>query len=101
MECRRERAMEDVQAFGTPRAAQVGLVTDADLLAQFDAWVEAVDGCHWETRTRWLPALAAGAADAIIAAKARAAALYCAVFWHHFHGVATRMAPRSACAVST
>jgi hypothetical protein len=57
--------MEDVQAFGTPRAAQVGPVTDADLLAQFDAWVGAVDGCHWETRTRWLPALAAG-----IAAKA-------------------------------
>jgi hypothetical protein len=94
--CRGERAMEDVQAFGTPRAAQVGPVTYADLLAQFDAWVEAADGCHWETRTRWLPALAAGAADAIIAAKARAPSPYSAVFWHHFHGVATRMAPDGA-----
>ena len=84
LECRRERAMEDVQGFGTPQATQVGPVTYADLLAQFDAWVEARS--HWETRTRWLPALAAGAADAIIAAKARGAAPYCAVFWHHFHG---------------
>jgi FAD/FMN-containing dehydrogenase len=50
--CRGERAMEDVQAFGTPRAAQVGPVTYADLLAQFDAWVEAADGYHWEIRTR-------------------------------------------------
>jgi FAD/FMN-containing dehydrogenase len=58
--------------------------------------VEAADGCHWETRTRSLPALTAGAADAIIAAKARAASLYCSVFWHHFHGAATRMAPDSA-----
>jgi hypothetical protein len=43
------------------------------MFARFDAWVEAADGCHWETRTRWLPTLTAGAADAIIAAKARAA----------------------------
>jgi hypothetical protein len=48
------------------------------------------------TRTRSLPALTAGAADAIIAAKARAASLYCTVFWHHFHGAATRMAPDGA-----
>jgi FAD/FMN-containing dehydrogenase len=94
--CQGERAMEDLQAFGTPRTAQVGPTTYAHLLAQFDAWVEAADGCHFETRTRWLPALAAGAADAIIAAKARAASPYCAIFWHHFHGAATRMAPDGA-----
>ena len=93
---RGERAMEDVRAFGTPLSAQVGPATYADLLAQFDAWVEAADGCHWEIRTRSLPALTAGAADAIIAAKARAASPYCAVFWHHFHGAATRMAPDGA-----
>jgi hypothetical protein len=94
--CQGERAMEDLQAFGTPRAAQVGPTTYADLLAQFDAWVEAADGCHFETRTRWLPALTTGAAQAIIAAKARAASPYCAVFWHHFHGAATRVAPDGA-----
>ena len=88
--------MEDVRAFGAPLSAQVGPATYADLLAQFDAWVEAADGCHWELRTRSLPALTAGAADAIIAAKARAASPYCAVFWHHFHGAATRMAPDGA-----
>ena len=93
---RGERAMEDVQAFGTPLSARVGPATYADLLAQFDAWVEAANGCHWEIRTRSLPALTAGAADAIIAAKARAASPLCSVFWHHFHGAATRMAPDGA-----
>ena len=91
-----ERAMEDVRAFGAPLSAQVGPATYLDLLAQFDAWVEAAEGCHWELRTRSLPALTAGAADAIIGAKARAASPYCAVFWHHFHGAATRMAPDGA-----
>ena len=75
---RGERAMEDVRAFGTPRSAEVGAATYADLLARFDAWVEAADGCHWETRTRSLPALTADAADAIIAAKARATSPCCA-----------------------
>jgi FAD/FMN-containing dehydrogenase len=87
---RGERAMEDVQAFGLPLSAEVGPATYSDMLAQFDAWVEAAEGCCWETRTRWLPALTDGAADAIIAAQARAASPYCAVFWHHFHGAATR-----------
>jgi len=93
---RGERATEEARAFGTPQSATVGPATYSDLLAQFDAWVEAADGCHWETRTRWLPALTAGAADAIIAAKARAASPYCSVFWHHFHGAATRIAADGA-----
>jgi FAD/FMN-containing dehydrogenase len=91
-----ERAIQDLQAFGTPLCVQVGPATYTDLLAQFDAWVEAADGCHWELRTRSLPALTAGAADAILTAKARAPSPYCAVFWHHFHGAATRLAPAGA-----
>jgi FAD/FMN-containing dehydrogenase len=90
------RLMEDLRAFGTPRSAEIGPATYGDLLARFDAWVEAADGCHWEIRTRSLPMLTADAADAIIAAKARAPSPYCAVFWHHFHGTATRMAPDGA-----
>ena len=43
-------------AFGTPQSAQVGPATYSDLLAQFDAWVEAADGYHWQIRTRWPPA---------------------------------------------
>ncbi|WP_426419713.1 FAD-binding oxidoreductase [Bradyrhizobium genosp. A] len=91
-----ERAMEAVRAFGVPLSAQVGPATYSDLLAQFDAWVEALDGYHWETRTRWLPALAAEAADTIIAAKAQAPSPHCSIFWHHFHGAATRIAPAGA-----
>jgi FAD/FMN-containing dehydrogenase len=90
---RGERVMEDVRAFGTPQSGQVGPATYSDLLAQFDAGVP--DGC-WEIRTRWLPALTAGAIDAIIAAKARAASPQCWVNWHHFHGAATRIAPDDA-----
>jgi FAD/FMN-containing dehydrogenase len=91
---RGERVMEDVRAFGTPQSGQVGPATYSDLLAQFDAGVP--DGC-WEIRTRWLPALTAGAVDAIIAAKARAASSpQCWVNWHHFHGAATRIAPDDA-----
>ncbi|MBR1159662.1 FAD-binding oxidoreductase [Bradyrhizobium elkanii] len=87
-----ERAIEGLRAFGSPLVAQVGPATYSDLLAQFDAWVEALDGYHWELRTRWLPALTAEAADVIIAAKARAPSPHCTVLWHHFHGAATRMA---------
>jgi FAD/FMN-containing dehydrogenase len=93
---RGERAMEDVRALGAPLSAEVRPATYTDLLAQFDAWVGAADGCHWVLRTRSLPALSAGAIDAIIGAKARAASPYCTVFWHHFHGAATRIAPDGA-----
>jgi hypothetical protein len=55
--------------------------------------IAAADGCHWEIRTRWLPMLTAGAADAIIAAMARGVSPHCSVFWHHFHGAAARVAP--------
>jgi FAD/FMN-containing dehydrogenase len=101
--CRGERAMEDLRAFGTPRAAQVGPVTYTELLAQWDAWVEAVDGCHWEIRTRSLPALTAGAADASSRRRLARHRRFARSFgttstapqrgWH-------RMAPRSACAAS-
>jgi len=94
--CQGERVMEDLQAFGTPQSAQVGPATYTDMLARFDAWVEATQGCHWELRTRWLPALSAEAAEAIITAKARTASPHCAVFWHHFHGAATRLPPDGA-----
>jgi FAD/FMN-containing dehydrogenase len=93
---RGERAINDVQAFGTPLSAEIGPMTYTDLLVQWDAWVEAADGCHWEVRTRSLPAFSAGAADAIIAAKARAPSPLCSVFWHHFHGAATRVASDGA-----
>jgi FAD/FMN-containing dehydrogenase len=88
-----EHVMVDLQAFGTPQFTEIGPAAYADTFAQVDAWVAAADGCHWEIRTRSLPALTAGAADAIIAAMARRASPYCSVFCHHFHGAATRMAP--------
>jgi len=91
-----EHATEALRAFGTPLSAQVGPATYSDMLAQYDAWVAAADGCHWEIRTRSLPSLTAGAIDAITAGTARAASPYCAVFWHHFHGAATRIATDSA-----
>ncbi|MCL2430118.1 MAG: FAD-binding oxidoreductase [Alphaproteobacteria bacterium] len=99
-----ERVMEDVQAFGTPLSAQVGSGTYPDLLARFDAWVEAAHDCHWEIRTRSLPALTAETADAIIAATARAPSQLARSF-----GITStapqrgyrRRVPHSDCAAST
>lgn len=91
-----ERVVDGLKAYGTQRSAQVGPTTYADMLTQFDAWLAAADGCHWEIRTRWLPALSVGAAEAIIAAMARKTSPFCMVSWHHFHGAATRIAPDSA-----
>ena len=87
-----ERLMGDLQALGTPQMAQIGLTTYSDRLAEFDAWVDAADGCHWEMRTRWLPELAPGAIAAMVAAVSRKTSSYAAVNWHHVHGAATRMA---------
>lgn len=63
---RGERIMRDVQALGTPQFAQVGPMTYSDMLALVDAPVDAADGCHWETRTRSLPALTPDAIDVIL-----------------------------------
>jgi hypothetical protein len=84
--------MSDLQALGTPQLAQVGPMTYGDMLALFDASVDAADGCHWETRARSLPALTPGAIDAIVTAVARKTSPHSMVNWHHFHGAAPRIA---------
>jgi hypothetical protein len=89
---RGERIISDFQALGTPRFAQVGPMTYGDMLALYDAGLDATDGCHWEIRTRSLPALTPGAIDAIIRAVAGRTSPYSMVNWHHFHGAATRIA---------
>ncbi|MGF6811600.1 hypothetical protein OKW30_006792 [Paraburkholderia sp. Clong3] len=89
---RGEQIIRDLQALGTPQLAQVGPTTYGDMLALFDAAVDAADCCHWETRTRSLPVLTPGAVDAIITAVARKTSPYSMVNWHHAHGAATRIA---------
>jgi hypothetical protein len=91
-----ERAVDELRSFGTPEFIQVGTVAYADMLAQVDAWVAAADGCRWELRTCWLPTLTVGAVDAIIAAMSHRTSPHCSVFWHHFHGAATRVVPDGA-----
>jgi hypothetical protein len=86
-----ERAMDHLQALGKPPLAQFGPMTYTEMLAPLDAWLAEADGCHWEIRTRWLPALTPGAVDAIITAVARKTSPYSIVNWHHFHGAATRI----------
>jgi hypothetical protein len=86
-----ERAMYQLQALGTPLFAQFGPMTYSEILAPIDAWVAAADHCHWEMRTRSLAALTPGAVEAIITAVARKTSAYSSVFWHHFHGAATRV----------
>jgi FAD/FMN-containing dehydrogenase len=86
-----ERAMDQLQALGKPQLAQIGPMTDTEMLAPFDAQLAEVAGWHWEIRTRSLPALMPGAVDAIITAVAGKTSPYSMVNWHHFHGAATRI----------
>jgi hypothetical protein len=88
---RGERIISDFQALGTPLLAQVGPMSYGDMLALFDAWVDAADGCHWEFRTRSLPALTPAAIDVITKAVASRTSPHSMVNWHHLHGAATRI----------
>lgn len=81
-----ERSISDFQSLGTPLLAQVGPMTYGDMLALFDAWLDAAAGCHWEIRTRSLPALTPAAIDVITRAVAGRTSPYSMVNWHHFHG---------------
>jgi hypothetical protein len=93
-----ERAMDHLQALGKPQLTQAGPMTYTDMLAPIDARVAEADGCFWETRTRWLPAFAPGAVDAILAAVARRTSPHSIANWDHFHGAATRISQSlSAC----
>jgi FAD/FMN-containing dehydrogenase len=86
-----ERIISDFQALGTPQFSQVGPTTFSDMLALLDPGLDAADGCHWETRTRSLPALTPGAIDVITRAVAGRTSPYSMVNWHHLHGAATRV----------
>ena len=86
-----ERIIGEFQSFGTPQLAQVGPMTYSDLLALFDTWLDAADGCHWEFRTRSLSALTYGAIDVITKAVAGRTSPYSMVNLHHLHGAATRI----------
>ena len=92
---RGEHIIRDVQALGTPQLAQVGRMSYTDMLALYDASVDAADHCHWEMRTRSLPALPPAAIDAITRAVAARTSPYSMVNWHHLHGAATRILPEA------
>jgi hypothetical protein len=88
---RGEQIISEFQALGTPHLAQVGPTTYSDMLALFDAWLDAADGCHWEFRTRSLPALSSCAINVITRAVSGRTSPYSMVNWHHLHGAATRI----------
>jgi FAD/FMN-containing dehydrogenase len=88
---RGEQIISDFQALGTPLLAQAGPMNYSDMLALFDGWLDAADGCHWEFRTRSLPALTSGAIEVITRAVAGRTSPYSMVNFHHLHGGATRI----------
>lgn len=88
-----ERVLRELQSFGTPKFAQVGSMNYSDLLAIFDASVDALADCHWAARTRSLPApLAPGAIEVIVRAASRKTSPYSMINWHHCHGASIRAA---------
>jgi FAD/FMN-containing dehydrogenase len=86
-----EKAMKQLQSLGKPQLAQFGPMTYAEMLAPIDTWLAEAEGCHWEMRTRSLPALTPDSLDAMVTAASRKTSPYSAVGWHHFHGAATRI----------
>jgi FAD/FMN-containing dehydrogenase len=88
---RGEQIIGDFQVLGKPLLAQVGPMNYGDLLALFDRWLDAADGCHWEFRTRLLAALMPDAIDVITQAVAGKTSPYSMVNFHHLHGAATRI----------
>jgi FAD/FMN-containing dehydrogenase len=91
---RGERIMRDVRALAPSQMAQVGPMRYSELLAGFDASLDAMSGCHWEARTRSLPTpLSDAAIETITSAVNGKTSPYSMVNWHHFHGAGTRVAP--------
>ncbi len=90
-----ERILRDLQSLGTPQLAQVGPMTYSDVLAPINAMLEQKAGCHWDTRTRWLPAFTPGAVDAMIRGVESKTSLDRMLFVHPFHGAATRVPANS------
>jgi FAD/FMN-containing dehydrogenase len=90
-----ERAVNHLQALGKPQLAQVGPITYAEMLAPIDAWLAEAAVCHWDTRTRSLPALTPGVVDAMRTALDRKTSPYSMVNWHHLHGAGTRIPPEA------
>ncbi|MBV9567753.1 MAG: hypothetical protein JO172_06415 [Hyphomicrobiales bacterium] len=86
-----QRAVGQLQALGKPQLAQIGPMTYTDMLGPIDTQLAELAGCPWETRTRSLRALMPAAIDAIIRAVARRTSPHSMVYWHYFHGAATRI----------
>jgi hypothetical protein len=66
-------------------------MTYSDMFTLLDAPLDAAAGCHWEGRTRWLPALMPDAIGVITKAVAGRTSPYSMVNLHHLHGAATRI----------
>jgi hypothetical protein len=86
-----ERIISDLLSLATPMLAHVGPMTYSDIFALLDAPLDAAAGCHWEGRTRWLPALTPDAIGVITSAIAGRTSPWSMVNWQHFHGAATRI----------
>ena len=84
-----ERAMAELQGLGAPQMVNVGPTSYADMIAQFDPFMEP--GRHWALRTRWLPELDADAVAVMLAAVSAMTSPASLVGLHHFHGAAARV----------
>ncbi|MEV4499319.1 FAD-binding oxidoreductase [Micromonospora arborensis] len=81
--------LQRLRALGTPVVDQIAAMPYADALRMFDGGM--VDGNHYLLRTRWLPALTDGAADALVDAARQVSSPFSVLALHHFHGAATRV----------
>jgi hypothetical protein len=87
---RGQTVVEQLLRLGTPLSSQVAPTRYADMLSFFDA--QTVTGRHYALRTRTVPNYTPEVIGALIQAGESRSSALSAVFVHHFHGAAMRVA---------
>jgi FAD/FMN-containing dehydrogenase len=85
-----EHVMDTLRGLGTPIMSRIGPMAYAEFLALFDA--AAVDGRHYDIKTRWLSELTPEVIAALVAACSGRTSPLSMIALHHFRGRATRVA---------
>jgi FAD/FMN-containing dehydrogenase len=83
----------ELRALGSPLFSSVGMMSYADILARFDAYL--VSGRRYAVQTRWLANLSSDAVAALIAAANTRSSAASIITLQHFHGAGTRITTAS------
>jgi hypothetical protein len=88
-----QQVIAELSALARPLSSNVGMMTYADILARFDAYL--INGRSYAVQTRWMADLSSDAVAALIAAGNTRSSATSVVALQHFHGAGTRVATAS------